>query len=452
MTTTGRPDDAAIDRATEHLQDRGVAGVAVTLVDNSGVMRVKGVPAHRLGAAVRHGIGGSPVFDAFGADDSIAPVGSPIGDLRLVPDLGALVVLEGQPGWAWAPADRFAQDGTPYPGCQRGFTRRMVQRAADAGLEIQMSFETEWVLDAGHDDELVPVSSGPAYGMGRLIDLSDFGRDLLEAMAAQGVEVEQLHPEYSPSQMEISVAPLDALGAADRVILVRHTIRSVAARHGYRVSFSPAVTTAGVGSGAHVHLSVWRDGVNLLARQGGSFPAEGESWLAGILDALPAMLPVIASSRASFVRLQPQRWSAPWRCWGTENREAALRVVDGSASTGGRGANAEVKVVDASANPYLVVGALIAAGLDGVARRLRLPPEVNVDPASLDDEQRRAAGVTRLPTTLTDAIDAFEASPVLREAMGPELVEAWLSVRRTEDGRFAGRSDEEIAEASRWAW
>jgi glutamine synthetase len=440
------------------LTSQGVVGVAVTLVDNSGIVRVKGIPVARLGDAAAKGIGAPPVFDAFGIDDSIASVGSPVGDLRLVPDLAALVPLAAQSGWAWAPADRVLVDGTPYPGCQRTFARNMARRAADIGLDVKMAFETEWVLDGGQasdsplDRALVPATTGPAYGMARLIELSGYARDLLVALAAERVAVEQIHPEYANSQMELSVSPLPPVGAADRLVLVRQTIRAVSANRGYRVSVSPAVSPDGVGNGAHLHFSVWDGEHNLFARGDGEIPPVGEAWLAGVLDALPALLAVGAPSVASYLRLQPQRWAAPWWCWGRENREAALRLVDGSASTAGAAANAEVKVFDASANPYLVVGAVIAAGLDGIERDLRLPAEVTVDPARLDEGDRAQAGIARLPTSLGAALDAFDANAVIRNAMGPGLADTWSAVRRAEIERFAGATDDEVAGASRWVW
>lgn len=252
--------------------------------------------------------------------------------------------------------------------------------------------------------------------------------------------------------MELSVSPLDPVGAADRVVLVREALRAVSANHGYRVSFSPAVSPGGVGSGAHVHFSVWTGEDNLPARRDGAVSAEGEAWLAGILDALPALLAVGAPSVASYLRLLPQRWAAPWRCWGRENREAALRLIDGSAAAGGAGANAEAKVIDATANPYLLVGAIVAAGLDGMARGLRLPPEVTVDPAGLDETARAGAGITRLPTSLGAALDAFDLSAMIRDAVGPTLADTWAAVRRAEVERFAGVTDQDAAMASRWAW
>jgi glutamine synthetase len=406
----------------------------------------------KLTDATIKGVGAPPVLDAFGIDDSIAAIGSPIGDLRLKPDVSQLVALAAQPGWAWAPADRVHVDGTPYAGCQRSFARAMEARAGDAGLRVLLAFETEWVVDAGQGDDLRTATDGPAYGMGRLIDLSDYGRDLLDALRAEGVEVEQLHPEYAPSQMEVSVSPLSPVAAADRVVLLRLTIRALSATHGYRMSLSPALTPDGVGNGAHVHLSVWRGDRNLVATRAGEIDPEGAAWLAGVLDHLPALLAIGAPSVASYLRLQPQRWSAPWRCWGRENREAALRVIAGSASTGGAGANAEIKVFDASANPYLLVGAIIAAGLDGVARGLTLPPPVGVDPAGMDAGAREAAGVTRLPCSLPEALDALESTPVLLAALGPELADTWLAVRRAEVARFAHHSDDQVALASRWVW
>jgi glutamine synthetase len=454
MTERPNPEPAELEA---ELTEAGIAGVAVTFVDNSGVSRVKGIPTSRLADAAFRGVGTPPVLDAFTLDDSIAPVGSPIGDLRLVPDLRRLVSLHAQPGWAWVPADRVEVDGQPYAGCQRTFARRLSEEAAAAGFEVRMAWETEFVLDGGHDEEIVPVTEGAAYGLSRLIDLSAYGRDLLDALAAQGVDVEQLHPEYAPSQMELSVGPGDPVGAADRVTLVRATIRAVAVNHGFRVSLSPALAPGGVGSGAHLHLSVWRDGVNLLAPGhgdggGADLDPVGEAWVAGLLDALPALLAVGAPSVASYLRLQPQRWAAPWKCWGRENREAALRLVAGSAATQGAGANVEIKVFDASSNPYLVAGAVVAAGLDGVNRGLRLPPEVTVDPATLDPAALEAAGVTRLPSSLPDAMAAWQADDVVRPAMGPVLAGMWAGVRRAEVERFAGASDEEIAQVSRWVW
>ncbi|WP_354642801.1 glutamine synthetase family protein [Kitasatospora camelliae] len=419
--------------AATRIEAEGVHGVVLGFVDNAGVTRVKAVPVRGLEHAAEWGVGASPCFDSFLVDDSMAAGGGPLGDLRLVPDLAGLVPLAAQPGWAWAPVDRYAQDGTPYPGCQRWFARRMAEAVADRGLEVRAGIEAEWVVDGD--------GAGPAYGMRRMIGLSDYLRDLLKALAAQELTVLQIHPEYTVGQFEVSVAPSGPVEAADTALLVRTTVQAVSARHGLSASFAPAVAAGGVGNGAHVHLSLLRGGHTLFS--GGSGPhgltREAEAFLAGVLAELPALLALGAPSAASYLRLVPGRWSGPYRCWGLENREAALRLITGSTP---EQANAEVKCFDGAANPYLAIGGILAAGLAGLDAAAVLPPEVSEDPATLP-------GVERLPTDLAGAAEAFRGSEVLKLALGADLHAAVLAVREGEAALFAGRSDEEIIAATR---
>jgi glutamine synthetase len=442
------------------LAARDVRAVALTWVDNAGITRVKTVPVARLPEAAAWGVGMSPVFDVFCVDDSIttsAYVGGPVGDLRLHPDLDRLTVLAAQRGWAWAPVDRWTQDGEPYPGCQRMFARRMVERAAAAGVALRMAVEVEWYVGAargpggGPDGDLPrPACEGPAYGMTRMVELSDYADDVLAALGAEGVTVEQFHPEYAAGQFEVSVAAADPVGAADLTVLVRQTVRAVTARHGLRVSFAPVVVAGQVGNGAHLHFSVIGPEGNLFAGGAGRYgiTTRGESVLAGLLDRLPALVGVAAPSVASYLRLVPQRWAGAFRCWGRENREAALRLVTGVVGTGDRAANAEIKCCDGAANPYLLVGAVCAIVVDAVDAGLRLPPEVTVDPAGLDEGEQPP----RLPESLPDAVGHLAADTGLRAAMGDVLFEAYLAVRRAEVEIFAGQDADEVAAGTRWRY
>jgi glutamine synthetase len=444
----------------------GVRAVAVTWVDNAGLTRVKAVPTAMLGRAAAWGVGASPAFDVFVVDDSMTAsrlVGGPGGDLRLLPDLDRLVGLAAQPGWAWAPADRVTQDDEAYPACQRGFAARMVEAARARGLTFRMAFEVEWFVGPDRagggepdarppDDDTVPACRGPAYGMTRLVELSDYAAHILSALGQQDVAVEQFHPEYAPGQFEVSVAAADPVSAADDAVLVRQTIQAVSRRHGLRASFAPVVVAGQVGNGGHLHLSAWDGPRNLFA--GGSGPygltGRGESMLAGLLDALPALSAVGSPSVASYLRLLPSRWAGAYACWGRENREAALRFITGTIGSESSAANAELKSFDLSANPYLVVGAVIAVGLAGVDARRQLPPEVTGDPARKPAAELDSLGVRRLPQSLPEAISHLEGSDDLRAAMGDALFESFLAVRRAEVGLFADRTPEEIAAATRW--
>jgi glutamine synthetase len=436
-----------------------VNGVALTYVDNAGVSRVKAVPVSGLAHAAGWGVGMSPVFDVVCVDDSITAgrlAGGPTGDLRLHPDLDRLVPLQAQPGWAWAPVDRYTQDGDEHPGCQRSFARRMASDAAAAGLDVRMGFEVEWALGLDDGDEFRPACAGPAYGMTRMVELSDYCRDVLTALAAENVDVLQLHPEYAAAQFEVSTAPLDPVGAADDVLLVRETIRAVSLEHGLAATFAPAVVAGLVGNGQHLHLSLHGAGGDGNLLDGGQGPygmtEAGESLLAGLLEALPALCGVGAPSVASHVRLVPSHWAGVYRCWGRENREAALRLITGSAGETRTAANVELKPFDASANPYLLVGAVLATLVASIDKRLTLPPEATGDPALVDPAELERLGVERLPATPEATLASLEQSDVLRSAMGDWLFDAFTAVRRAEIALFAGSDPAQVVAATRWRY
>jgi len=449
-----------IERAgpmARRLAAAGVTIVALCWVDNAGIVRAKTIPLGRLERAAGWGVGMSPVFDVFLVTDDIstsAHVGGPVGDLRLVPDTDRITALAGQPGWALAPVDRYTQEGRVYACCQRSFARRMTSQALEHGLEVRMSFEVEWAVGTEEDGRFRPACSGPAYGMTRVIELSDYGRDVVEALERQAVVVEQFHPEYAAGQFEVSVAAADPVAAADDSVLVRQTIRAVSGRHGLQASFAPSVVAGAVGNGGHAHLSIWRDRQNLLAGGPGrhGLTGDGEAFAAGILAELPALAAVGAPSVPSYLRLVPSHWAGVFQCWGRENREAALRLVTGSAGEQDVRANLEVKCFDLAANPYLLAGSLIAAGLAGLESGASLPAETAGDPAGLTAEDLADRGIRRLPQRLPEAARCLDRSLVLRRAMGEPLAEAFLAVRRAEAELFAGLSPDEIVTRTRWRW
>ncbi|MEM9517341.1 MAG: glutamine synthetase family protein [Actinomycetota bacterium] len=436
------------------LRSTSVELVAATFVDNSGIARVKGVPIDRLPDVAQWGVGFSPVADVYLLNDGFtesATAGGPVGDLRLVPDLDALTLLPAQPGWAWVPVDRFTQTGDIHPQCQRSLVRRQRTALADHGLDALMAFELEWMLSSGDGNDFIPATTAPAYGTNRMVELSDYCIELTRALETQGLHVQQLHPEYAAGQFEVSIAPGDPLEAADHSVLAKQTIRAVGLRNSMRTTFAPCATADGVGNGMHLHLSLW-DGEHNTAL-GGDGPANMspryESFLAGVLDHSPALLAVTAPSVASYLRLQPQHWSAPFRCWGVENREAAVRIVGAPAGQPEAAANAEIKTIDATASPYLVVAAVLAAGIDGLDRGLTLPPPVDVDPATMDVSTRTARGIERLPATLIAATDQFAHDEVLRRELGVALHETLIAIRRAEIELFADATDDEVVAATR---
>jgi glutamine synthetase len=441
----------------EPLIAQGVRAVAITIVDNAGVARVKTVPVGLLERAARWGIGLTPAFGVFMVNDSITTsvsVAGPTGDLRLMLDPAALRVSAAQPGWAWAPADQYTQDGAVFSCCQRSFAHRMAERAAQAGFELRVGTELEWFLGREDNGEVIAAHEGPAYGFAALADVSDYSRDLLSALADSRIAVDQLHPEYSTGQLEISLAHADPVEAGDLNVLARQTIRAVSAHHGWRASFSPVVVPGQVGNGGHFHWSVWRDGTNLFAGGDGPYGMTdvGESFMAGILAELPALIAVGAPSVASYLRLVPSHWAGAYACWGRENREAAIRFVTGMTGSERTAANFELKCFDESANPYLAIGCTIAAGLAGLDHRLRLPPELADDPATHPQHELQALGVKRLPQSLEESLKHLERSNVIQDAFETALYDAFVAVRRAELELFRGQDAESVARAHRWRY
>jgi glutamine synthetase len=216
------------------------------------------------------------------------------------------------------------------------------------------------------------------------------------------------------------------------------------------VSFAPVVVAGQVGNGQHLHLSAWAGGGNLF--NGGPGPygltTAAENLLAELLDRLPALAAIGAPSVASYLRLVPQHWAAPYQCWGRENREAALRLVTGSLGERDVAANAELKCFDGAANPYLLVGAVaaIAAGVADGSRSL--PSEVPIDPALLPDAEQPP----RLPQRVEEAVAALRADKLLTAALGEPLLEAFCAVRQAEVELFRDAEPAAIAEASRWIY
>jgi glutamine synthetase len=278
---------------------------------------------------------------------------------------------------------------------------------------------------------------------------------LIRAFETQGTGVMQFHPEYSAGQMEISVPHVAGIAIADTNLILRQTVRAVAASHGLSVSFAPVVFAGLVGNGAHMHFSLWdKRARNLFS--GGRGPhgmtRTSEAFAAGVLAELPALVAVSAPSLPSYHRLQPHHWSGAFTAWGRENREAALRFVTGMGSHRSVEANLEIKPIDGSANPFLVLGSVIAAGLDGIEREASLPADTTEDPASLSAKERRRLEIRRLPTTLGEAAEELERSTVLRSAMGDGLFGSFLASRRAEWLKYRGVDEADVIRAQRWLY
>ena len=434
------------DDRIEELRAHGVELVAGSVTDLAGVTRAKYVPLRRLGDFQRSGMGVSPSWSVFCVDSGIAftPTIGVAGDLRIRIDPADVRLIDD--GVAWAPGNLDDQHGNPAPLCVRSILASAEQAAAERGLNVLLGAELECTmlaLDGG------PASSAPwsPYGIRTSLERSAFLVDLAGSAERAGLRIEQIHTEYGHDQLEVSLAPDTPVATADAVILARIMIGRAAARHGLAISFSPVPFDGAAGNGAHLHLSL-ADGDGPLFSGGdgpyGMRPA-GASAIAGVIDCLPDLIGVYAGSALSALRLKPGNWAGAAACWGLENREAAVRFV---AATPGNphGANAELKLIDPSANPYLAAAAFLGSAVRGIDRGLELPDEVPDAPSKL--------GITppALPNGQRAAIDAMEGSPTAAELLTPEVIDALVAVRRYEITTFGNLSPAETTQALRLAW
>jgi len=432
------------DRILAAAREAGVRLVRFLYCDNGCTIRGKLVPVGDLEARMESGMGLTVAMQAMNILDQLQPVEGmgPVGEIRLVPDPESFVVLPYAPHSAAMMCDMIGLDRRPWGACPRSFLKRMIDRAAGEGLALQAALENEFsLLRPDGQGGYAPVDTGLCFSSVAMAAAAEVMDAVVAALEAQGIPIDAYYPELGHGQHELPIRHAPTLRAADNQIWFRETVRSVAARHGLLASLAPKPAPDQAGNGCHIHWSLWDPGhrTNLLYDPADRYGLSrtGYHFMAGVLAHLPGLLALTAPSFNSYRRLQPHFWSSAYTAWGPDNREAAVRVVSGLWGREAASVNLEFKASDPSQNPYLALGGLIAAGLDGVARELDPGEPVLVDPGNLSDPEREARGIHRYPTSQAEALAALEQDPVLLDALGPELAASYLAVKRSEYEAFA---------------
>jgi glutamine synthetase len=460
MTGERQLTDAAA-RVLEHAKRNGLTLVRILWCGNDGVVRAKATTVAALPRRLENGVGGTAALQAMNALDrmQVLPDAVPAREVRLMPDpvtfrilpyaprTGALLGDHVRQRDALGLGDYFRLDGGPEAVCQRTFLRRMEGRLAERDTVLRVGFENEFSLATRNDGRLAPLERAPALSTIALTASQDYADALVTALEAQGIAIEQYYAEAGRGQQELSVAHRGALRAADEQIFVRESIRGVASSLGLVASLAPRPWLENdVGNGSHVHFSLWSgEGRSRFHTAGppDSLSGEARGFLAGVLEHLPGLCGLTAPSFNSY----PQPWGGGEPAW-TRGRGAPLRVRSSASREGAT--SAEFVCVDASCNPYLALGGLIAAGIDGLVRGLLLPEPIDdAPPPAVDGEQvppdvGPEASSPQLPSTQSEALDALEADEVLMDALGPSLAQSYLAVRRSEwDVYSTGNSTQE---------
>ncbi|HLJ99601.1 MAG TPA: glutamine synthetase, partial [Streptosporangiaceae bacterium] len=400
------------------------------------------------------GIGHTVAMMAMSMLDQLQPVAGmgPVGEVRILPDPDTFVPLPYAPGAGVMLADLVKPDGSPWEACARTFLKQAIAELASEGYAMQAAFEPEFTIGrresspAGPSipDRLIPIDDSLCYSATGFHMAHNYTMDLVEALTAQGMEVEHYYPELGHGQQELVIRHADALRAADNHVLYRETVRAVAFRHGLWASLAPKPIPDQAGNGCHLHISL-TDGAggNAFSDPAGraGLSELGYYFIGGLLAHLPALVALTAGSVNSYRRLAPQMWASAFSCYGMDNREAAVRICSPLRGDAQSSVNLELKPSDSSANPYLALGAVIYAGLDGIRSKIDPGDPVNVDPAVLSDVERAEIGAHRLPASLNAALDALVTDSYLMDALGPLRSNAYLAVKRSEAAYFAQSTD-----------
>lgn len=419
--------------------------------DLGGIIRGKATHVAQLETRMTSGIGLVKGMIAMTSLDFLAPGASfgPVGEVRLIPDANTFTRLPYAPRSAQMNCDLLELNGEAWALDPRSFLKRMLARAVERGMYIDAAFENEFYLlrktETGMQRGVEPLDSSLCFsGMG-MDSAERVMQDMIAALTAQNLIVEQYMPELGPGQQELSIRHTDALRAADNQITYRQTIRAVAAQHDLVASFAPKPFADQAGNGAHIHWSAWNRNhtKNLFAdvRDANGLSELAYHFIGGVLKHLPALIAITTPTTNSFRRLQPHFWSSAYTAWGLENREAAVRVPTRYWGQESESTNLELKASDPSNNPYLALGALLAAGLDGIANKIQPGASTDIDPGNWSDAERAARHIARYPTTLSAALDELEKDVVLSDALGAPLAREYLIVKRAEAEHFAGKGD-----------
>lgn len=421
--------------------------VTICTSDLGGQTRGKGFAARDMDSRIRRGIGWTPTNSMITALGPIAPSPwGPFGDLVLMPDPDTLTRLDFDDG---GPVESFMMgnicqlDATPWDVCPRGFLLRVL-KALDSrhGLSVRAAFEHEFAYSG------VEERANSPYGLESVRRLGGFGELYLGALSEAGLQLDTFMAEYGPRQYEVTVGPAEGVRAADHAVMVRELARACAHHLGQRASFAPLLRPDAVGNGVHVHFSLFETAsgrpVNHDPDHADGLSAPAGSFVAGMLQKLPAFLALTASSPVSYLRLTPNRWSAAYNNLGLRDREAAVRICPVFDASKIRDQyHFEYRAADASASPYLVLGAMLAAGLWGLDQGLERARVYDGAPQDFSDAHNAARNVQRLPQTLEAALGAFEADRDLEPILTPGLKSAFLAHKRFESGLMSGHTPEE---------
>lgn len=424
-----------IDQIIGQFSERGITRVKLGAFDIDCTLRGKYVSTDKFLSAAAGGMGFCDVI--FGWDiadvlyDNVKYTGWHTGypDAQARIDLSTFRTIPWEPGTAFFLLDFVTKNGDPLALAPRQVLQGVLAKAAARGYRAYFAAEYEfWFfretpesLRAKHYRNLTPLSPGMfGYSVLRASENQELVLALMDQLAGFGVPLEGFHTETGPGVYEAAIEVAEGLDAADRGALFKTAVKEIAARHGVIPTFMAKWNAELPGSSGHLHQSLWNGEGNLF-HDGLDGPMR--HYVAGLVANLPSLAALVCPTVNSYKRTVPGAWAPVNATWGVDNRTTAVRAIPG----GTKSARIELRLAGADINPYLAMAASLAAGLDGLERKLEPPPQtVNA----------YAGHAPPLPRTLAEATAAFTSSAVARDWLGQEFVEHYAATREWEVRQF----------------
>jgi glutamine synthetase len=449
-TTVRASDDHAGDRASaiedvkKQLAAKGVEFALAAWVDTTGRAKAKFVPVEGIDKMLS---GTGPLYGVH-ALEGMGEYGPADPDQSVMPDLDSLTICPWDPRVAWFAGDIiWAHTGEGYPLCARSVLKRQLERARAKGLQFQVGIEPEvYVYKMGEDGKPTPkveTDVGPTmgYDVGATFAAFPFLEDVVKSFRALGWPVDCFVHEGGHGQYEFDYGYGDALVAADKWIFIKEMLRRIAVDHDAFVTFMAKPFDDAMRSGAHYNMSLWdvESGTNVFDDpddpRGFGLSKLGYNFVAGQLEHAEAITAITCPTVNSYRGLtdasgiggleQDLSWAPVGVTYGVNNRSAMMRLPDGRHCV-------ENRATDPSCNMYLGLAMSLAAGLDGIERDLDPGEPITESLYGMSAKERQEKGFRRLPSSLGEALDAFEEDPLAEDVLGEELKRAFVKAKRGE--------------------
>ncbi len=424
------------DYVLRQMEERNIHFVRLWFADVFGNLKSMAVTNSEIDNALERGMGFDGSYIA-GYSDVVE------SDLVAFPIASTFQVLPWRPsknGVARMFCEIRNPDGTPFAGDPRNTLRRVVAKASEMGYTANIGTELEYYyFESERCTE--PLDTAGYFDLTSADHASDLRRSTILTLEKMSIPVEYSHHECSPSQQEIDLRFSDALSMADSVMTYRLVVKEIALEHGVYATFMPMPRSDFNGSGMHIHQSLFDDDDRNVFfdpsdPDGLGLSKTAKHYIAGLLRYAPEYLAITNQYVNSYKRLISRNETSRFVCWGRSNRYALIRIP-GYRIGDEQSTRAELRLADPAANPYLAFAVTLAAGLAGIEQELDLPPACDgMDISRMSDSERAAAGIVELPVTLSDALDRFEESELMRQVLGDHIFDYVLEAKRDECAEF----------------